>query len=84
MRLRAKIRRATSVARHLVHGQSVDVALQIASLEIERLSEGGCLLLYLDAGGDCLADTWHETEDQAKEQARFEYEIEPRDWVAAS
>jgi hypothetical protein len=48
---------------------SIDMGSQIASLEIAP-ADGGFHLLYFDANGNCVADTWHETEAQAKAQAR--------------
>jgi hypothetical protein len=47
-----------------------------------RIAEdnGGFYLLYLDAAGECQADTWHQTEAKAKAQAKREFEIEESDW----
>jgi hypothetical protein len=42
------------------------------------------LLLYFDADGECLADTWHKSVEGAKEQTRFEFEIEETDWKHVS
>ncbi len=80
MRLSASVRRATGRTRHVLHGvASVDVTPQVAWVEIEA-RDGAFYLYYFDSNGDGLADTWHETVEQAKEQARFEFEIEERDW----
>jgi hypothetical protein len=54
-----------------------------AWVEIEE-SESGWTLLRLDAGGEPITDTWHESLVDAKEQARFEYEIAEHDWQAVS
>jgi hypothetical protein len=64
----------------MLHGAvSTDVTSQIAWVEIEA-SDGACSLFYFDANGTCLTDTWHETIQQAKAQARFEFEVEESDW----
>lgn len=49
-------------------------------LEI-RESDGGWYLLHLDAAGASFADTWHETLDDAKAQARFEFDIPSDGWM---
>lgn len=64
----------------MIHGAaSSDVTSQIARVEIEA-DDGAYLLLYFDANGNCLTDTWHETVEQAKAQAQFEFEIEEDNW----
>lgn len=82
MRMRAKIRRPTENVRHAIHGvDSIDIASQIAWVELES-ADGAFYLLYFNANGDCLADTWHGSAAQAKAQARFEFEVEESDWEA--
>lgn len=82
MKLRASVRRATGKTRHLIPGaESIDLASQIAWLELET-ADGGSYLYYFDANGECLADTWHESPERAKAQARFELEIEEHDWYS--
>ncbi len=83
MRLRARIRRATGRTEHVVYGHaSGGVAPQIAWVEIEP-ADGAFFLFYFDSNGTCLADTWHQTVEQAKAQAQFEFEIEEHDWSDA-
>jgi len=43
--------------------------------------DGAYYLLSLDENGVCVADTWHPTIENAKRQAKFEFEIEEADWV---
>jgi hypothetical protein len=43
----------------------------------------GFYLFRNDEHGVCLADTWHVTLEEAKEQADFEYGIEEADWFPA-
>jgi hypothetical protein len=52
-----------------------------ARMEIDEARSGGFYLYHYDAAGRCVADTWHATLTEAKEQARFEFEIEAADWV---
>jgi hypothetical protein len=52
-----------------------------APVRVRIQSDGsGVLLLRLDADGDCVADTWHETIAAAKAQARLEFEIGDDEW----
>jgi len=82
MRLRANIRRMTGATRHIIHGrESEDIASQIAWVEIEPAdADGNFFLFYFTAAGTFLTDTWHQSLEDAKEQARFEFEIEDADW----
>jgi len=50
------------------------------ALEIHE-TDGGVFLLYLSVEGDCIADTWHASAGDAKEQAKFEFDIDEGDWV---
>ena len=83
--LRANIRHATRSTRHLVHGRKPeDLLAQIAWVEIEEAGDGAFFLFRFSAAGECLADTWHESLDQAKDQARSEFAIEDGDWSEVS
>ena len=42
--------------------------------------EAAFYLLYLDAAGNELTDTWHQTLDDAKHQAEFEFNVAPDEW----
>lgn len=80
MKLRASVRETTGSTRHLVHGrESENIASDVAWIEI-KLGDGGFYLLYCTATGECLADTWHPSLDEAKRQASVELEIEEADW----
>jgi hypothetical protein len=81
MRLRAEVRRVTGNTRHHVPGRGAgDLCPTIAWVEIEP-GDGAYYLFYFTAAGECLTDTWHESLDAAKRQARFEFEIEDADWT---
>jgi hypothetical protein len=86
MRLRAKVKGSTGNTRHsigtLIEGVPTPVE-ELPTPEWVEISEedGAFYMFYLDAGGVCFADTWHQTLDEAKQQATFEFEIEPEDWI---
>ncbi len=87
MKLRANAVKVTSAMVHrsakLVKGAVVPGA-QLpapAKIEIDAVRSGGVYLYHHDAAGRCIADTWHANLDEAKEQARFEFEIEAADWI---
>ncbi|MEZ5974460.1 MAG: hypothetical protein R3F33_11735 [Planctomycetota bacterium] len=43
--------------------------------------DGAFFLLRIDADGRCLADTWHLTQEEAVEQAEFEYGVARDEWA---
>jgi hypothetical protein len=81
--------RATGATSHalgaIVDGELVagDTLGPFAGLAIiEQESSSGYLLLYLDESGDPVTDTWHETLEDAIDQAEHEYEgITSKWWV---
>ena len=42
--------------------------------------EAGCSLLYLDEAGTEITDTWHQSLDDAMDQATFEFGVDPSEW----
>lgn len=87
MRLRATVRSVTGKTTHL-HGAPVADRIEIKTVADPRAVEvveldGAIYLLRLDEGGECIADTWHETVEAAKAQAQFEFGIEDGDWKEA-
>lgn len=68
----------TSFARHFADGAEVPSPHE---LRIVRLSpDPGVLLLHLDQLGLELTDTWHQSVEDAMEQARLEFGIVPLEW----
>lgn len=52
-------------------------------LVIEDIKQSGaCLLLRFSATGQFSGDTWHESESDAKDQARFEFPGSVGEWRA--
>jgi hypothetical protein len=84
MRLRARVRTVTGKTRHLQGVPTTD-GVEIVELPdpvaVELVEEDGAFfLLCLDEDGQCIADTWHATAEEAKAQASFEFGIEEADW----
>jgi hypothetical protein len=58
-----------------------DVTLSFRRLEIESAGETtGFYLLYIDAKGDPVTDTWHETVEDAMDQAELEFGVTRDEW----
>jgi hypothetical protein len=82
---KASVRRVTGKTIHsrgeLVDGRVVPVERmpEAAWVMIEETSSGFYLFRY-SATGEFGGDTWHETLEEAKRQAEFEYGIEDPDW----
>ncbi len=79
---RATVRQVTGATHHVLATRGGEVEIPPArSVEIVQ-EDNGYLLLRLNDRGDCLADTWHATLDEAKAQAAFEFDIREEDWRA--
>lgn len=50
-----------------------------SSIVIQKEDEGFLLLRY-DALGEWVGDTWHESIEAAKAQAKFEFDVNEGDW----
>ncbi len=88
MMLVAKVKRSKDVASHslggILEGTIETAPIQApASLELVQ-RDGAYYLLHLDDAGQCIADTWHPSIEEAKAQAEFEFGIGPEDWAIAS
>jgi hypothetical protein len=52
-----------------------------AELRIVQFADDpGFYLLYCDATGAEITDTYHESIDEAKAQAEFEFNVKPQEW----
>lgn len=82
----ATVRNATGATRHYVTVRDRSGNLEASpiqgtvSLDIDVCDEG-VFLLHRDVSGDCIADTWHLSAEEAKQQARLEFSVEEDDWV---
>jgi hypothetical protein len=86
MRIRAIVREVSGDTLH-VQGTQVGGRIEVttipAPIAIEIAEqESGVSLLRLDAAGQCIADTWHETVEAAKTQANFEFGTGENEWKA--
>jgi hypothetical protein len=84
MRFRATVVKIVGSTRHSepseVRGTSNFVTTpDPVAVEIVE-DEEGFLLQRLNDREECLADTWHETLDAAKAQAKFEFELSNDQW----
>lgn len=68
----------TGGCKHTVAGELLGAAAGLAICRYE--SDGGFYLFYCDDQWGVLTDTWHETLEDAKEQAEFEYKGTSRTW----
>jgi hypothetical protein len=75
---KAKVLGSKNATKHLVMSHHGVTQARIPH-HLVIAEENGCyMLLRNDPYGVCLADTWHETVADAKQQASFEYLLE--DW----
>lgn len=85
MRLKANIKNVTGATKHFrahIEAGSVvkdEVMRAPAWVEIAP-ADGAFYLFYMNARGECLTDTWHQTIEQAKAQALHEFGITEDDW----
>lgn len=84
MRLRADVRAITGRVTHLqgerLTGEISQIPVELPlTLEVIE-QDGGVDLLRLDRAGVCVADSWHESIDEAKAQASFEFGVVEADW----
>jgi hypothetical protein len=74
--------RATGGCRHSHNGQFVGAASWMA---ICRFDEGeACYLFQYHPDSDFYSDTFHESIEDAKHQAEFEYEGVSKTWIEAA
>jgi hypothetical protein len=83
--LRARVWRATGKTTHVI-GHMTEDRLDVDKIPDPKTIElvqrdGACYLLRLDAAGICISDTWHETIEAAKAQAKFEFAIGESEWI---
>jgi len=67
---------ATGKTRHYRDGALLDRPVRLI---IVRFSDG-YNLIHLDSQGGEMTDTFHETVDEAMDQASFEFSIKPEEW----
>ena len=85
-RLKATVKDATGNTTHSI-GSLKDGELRVeetipmpAWVEIVK-EGGGFYLMHFNEGGEVIADTWHQSVDDAKGQAEFEFGILSSEWT---
>ncbi len=82
----AKVKQLTGAIKHhygrigpsgIVPGEMLPAPTSVEILEVE----GGFLLIQYDADGNEITDSWQATLEDAKAQAKLEYEINDDDWT---
>lgn len=84
--IRAIVKKPTGATQHTVGRLGPNGPEEIANLPAAatveiQVEENGFLLLRFDADGEFSGDTWHQSLDEAKEQARFEFGITESEWA---
>ena len=89
MKWQAAVRRATGQVRHYVGpvarqdgtlgGALMSPAVRV-EIEEDQTGTGNFFLLRYGLKDEFAGDTWHQTLDEAKEQAEFEFGVAKSDW----
>ena len=68
----------TGRTHHVIAGEAMAAPAQ---LRVTRWADdAGFYLMYCDAEGQEMTDTWHETLEKAFRQAQFEFGVTPAEW----
>lgn len=86
MRLRAKVTKSnapsTNFVGTIVGGKPVPTKRLPDPVWLEISGEEDAFfLLYINADGECFADTWHKTLDSAQREAMLGFGITASEWV---
>ena len=70
---------ATGRTNHFIGNQPMPkpASFQIAQYE----NDAGFYLFYLNEKNEIMTDTWHETIEEAMDQAEWEFRIDSKNWV---
>lgn len=84
-KLRAMVRQATGNTKHTLgilgpNRPEVESELPNALTVVIEANDEGILLLRFDKCGEFCGDTWHQSIDEAMEQAHFKFGISTSDW----
>ena len=86
MKLRAKVTtvigKSTNYLGTIVEGVPVPIEQLPDPTWLEISQEGhDFFLLYLNADGECIADTWHQTLESAQKEGMLAFGIKPNEWT---
>jgi len=73
----------TGNTRHILASGRVIEPVLTSLCIVHDEDSSGVFLFYCDDDGVALADTWHQTVDDAKAQAEFEFSVRPNEWGSA-
>ncbi len=80
--LSASRHQATGNTRHYRNDREIPPPSELKIVSYSN--DQGYYLLYLDAQGNELTDTYHESVESAMEQAAWEFNVLPDDWKNSS
>jgi hypothetical protein len=80
--LRAKIRHYRSLPPHLTSGEDLREQMASATILVIETKPDGIFLVRFALNGEIVGDTWHQTIEEAQEQAAFEYGSSLSAWAA--
>jgi hypothetical protein len=73
---------ATGKTKHYAGSDELPVAIKLQIAQYE--GDDGFYLFYLDESDEVMTDTYHTTIEGAMEQAEWEYNIKPEEWLHVS
>lgn len=68
----------TGRTQHLLGGAPAPIPAELRI--VQYADDQGCYLFYCDESGKEFTDTYHESVDEAKAQAKWEFEVDPEEW----
>lgn len=68
----------TGRTHHIVGGTSAPMPVELRI--VQYADDQGYYLFYCDASGKEFTDTYHESVEEAKKQAKWEFEVGPDEW----
>lgn len=72
----------TGLTRHFCAGELLPPPVELKV--VQYTDDCGFYLFYCDETGNEQADTWHESLEQALDQAEFEFGVKPREWAVVN
>ena len=69
----------TGKTKHYVDNDEIDNPVELRIVQYK--DDNGYYLLYIGFDGEELADTYHDTVEQAKDQANWEFNVNQNEWT---
>lgn len=80
--LRAKVRHYRGLPPELTSGDDLREQMPSAAIVLIETKPDGTFMVRFAADGQVVGDTWHQTIEEAQEQAMFEFGNSLSDWIA--